>query len=68
MDPATPFEPGSGLFSEEREVGQTGTTVVSPRFGPIALGYARREIEPGQALSRHPGASPDVEVVALPFT
>jgi folate-binding protein YgfZ len=45
MDPATPFEPGSGLFSEEREVGQTGTTVVSPRFGPIALGYARRDVK-----------------------
>ena len=68
MDPATPLEPQRALFSEDREVAETRTTVVSPRFGPIALGYARREIEPGQALSRHPGAAPDVGVVALPFT
>ena len=68
IDPETPLEQDSQLFSEDRAVAETRTAVVSPRFGPIALGYARREIESGQTLARSPGASPDVRVVDLPFT
>jgi folate-binding protein YgfZ len=68
IDPEAPLEQDSELFSEDRAVAETRTAVLSPRFGPIALGYARREIEPGQTLARGPGASQDVQVVALPFT
>lgn len=42
---------------------------VSPRFGPIALGYVRRDLaEPGVAVAvRHGGDRLDATVVALPF-
>jgi folate-binding protein YgfZ len=67
-DPAESFAPDSPLFLGERSVAETRTAVISPRFGAIALGYARREVEPGQALSREAGAPADVQVRALPFT
>lgn len=67
-DIAAPLASGSSLFLADRSVAEVGTAVVSPRFGPIALGYARREIQAGQKLSREPGGPADVQVCTLPFT
>ena len=48
----------------EREVGRVGTSVLSPRFGPIALALVRREAGVGDELV----AGSAVAVVAeLPF-
>jgi folate-binding protein YgfZ len=66
--PAEALAPDSPLFLGERSVAEIRTSVISPRFGAIALGYARREVEPGQTLSRKAGTPADVEVRALPFT
>jgi folate-binding protein YgfZ len=61
-----PAASGEELRLGERPVGRLGSTVVSPRLGPIALALVRREAEPGAIVSvgEH-GAS--AEVVALPF-
>ncbi len=67
-DPAEPLAPGSSLFLGERSVADVLTAAISPRFGAIGLGYARREVELGQILSRNAGAPPDVEVREIPFT
>jgi folate-binding protein YgfZ len=61
---AEPVEPGAPLMLGEREVGRVGSTVVSPRLGPIALAIVRREAEPGATLAAGETAA---EVVALPF-
>lgn len=73
--------PGAELLREGRGVGRVTTAVRSPRFGPIALAYVRREVEPGEPLVVAHGAEPvtsdekearagelQAEVVALPFT
>ena len=62
-----PVEAGRPLYDGERERGVITSPTVSPRFGPIALGYARFEIPPGAWLSLEPGGQTDVEVVTLPF-
>ena len=51
-----------------RPVGLVTSAVHSPRFGPIGLGYVRREIDPGTALESidHPGVA--LYVIDLPFT
>lgn len=61
--------PGSGaaLYDEERERGTVTTAVRSPRLGPIALGYVRREVDPGDLLSLEPGGEPTCRVRELPF-
>lgn len=59
--------PGSELFADGRSRGRVTTAVRSPALGPIALGYVRRELGPGDALARTPESAPDVEVVDLPF-
>lgn len=63
-------DPKSKLFSESgQEVGVTASSVVSPRFGPIALGYIRRGFEaPGTKLRVATADGPLAEVAALPFT
>ncbi|MFQ5888534.1 MAG: YgfZ/GcvT domain-containing protein [Gemmatimonadota bacterium] len=61
-------EAGQRLFAGEREVAAVTSAVRSPRFGPIALGYVRREVEPGAALAATPGGQPGVRVGELPFT
>jgi tRNA-modifying protein YgfZ len=53
---SAPAERGAPLTLSDREVGALGTTVVSPRLGPIALAVVRREAEPGDALSVSGGA------------
>ena len=62
-----PVEAGHSLYEGERERGAITSPAVSPRFGPIALGYARFEVPPGAWLSLEPGGQTEVEVVALPF-
>lgn len=55
-----PVPPGTPLHAGDREVGRLGSSVVSPRLGPIGLALVRREAPPGTRL--------DVgEVVELPF-
>ena len=38
----TPLAPGTKAFRANEEVGQVTSSVVSPRFGVIALAYLRR--------------------------
>lgn len=47
-----PLTTGAKLISSDNEVGRVTSSAVSPRLGPIALAYVRREqSEPGAALS-----------------
>jgi folate-binding protein YgfZ len=59
-----PVEPGTPLLLGEREVGSVGTTVVSPRLGPIALAIVRRHAEPGAVLA---AGEATAEVLTPPF-
>src|ERR1700722_19516048 len=62
-----PSEPGAALALGERSVGSVGSSVLSPRLGPIGLALVRREAEPGATVSvGETGAS--AVVVELPFT
>jgi folate-binding protein YgfZ len=62
-----PVPHGAKLFHEAKEAGQVTSSVVSPRFGPIALAYIRRGHDsPGTKLQVE-GASRTAEVVGLPF-
>jgi folate-binding protein YgfZ len=47
---SAPVESGTPLVLGEREVGRVGSSVVSPRFGPIALALVRREASVGDEL------------------
>lgn len=51
-----------------RPAGLVTSAVRSPRFGPIGLGYVRREVAPGAVLESmdHPGV--ELHVAELPFT
>ncbi len=70
-DPAAdrphPLAPGSELTEPgaDKKVASVTSVAMSPRLGPIALGYARRELDPGAALVTAEGAS--VRLVTLPF-
>ncbi len=66
--PGAAVRAGDPLFDAGREVGRIGSSVLSPRLGPIALAMVRREAKPGTELSLSAGGSPEVTVVALPFT
>lgn len=59
--------PGAALYGDGRERGTVTTAVRSPRLGPIALGYVRREVEPGDRLSLEPDGDPTCRVRELPF-
>ena len=59
--------PGDELFDGERSRGTITTSLLSPRMGPIALGYVRREVEPGDRLALEPGGDPACRVEVLPF-
>jgi tRNA-modifying protein YgfZ len=61
---SAPLEPGTELRLGEKVVGKVGSSVVSPRLGPIALALVRREAEPGAVVAAD-GAT--AEVVDLPF-
>jgi folate-binding protein YgfZ len=61
---SAPVPTGTPLVLGEREVGRVGSSVVSQRFGPIALAIVRREAEVGDELV----AGSAVAVVSeLPF-
>ena len=63
-----PLPPGAELFRKEKASGRITSPVQSPRFGSIALGMIRREVDPGTSLSMSPSAKPDIIVRTLPFT
>jgi folate-binding protein YgfZ len=62
-----PAASGDALRAGDREVGQVRSTVDSPRLGPIALAFVRREVEPGAAVEVG-DAGTTATVVALPFS
>jgi len=59
-----PAAAGDVLRAGDREVGRVGSAVVSPRRGPLALAFVRREVEDGATVEV--GATRG-RVVALPF-
>jgi folate-binding protein YgfZ len=63
---ATPVAAGDELLYGERVVGRVTSAVVSPRLGPIALAFVRREAAPGSTVTVGQGAVA-AEVVELPF-
>jgi folate-binding protein YgfZ len=63
---AEPVERGAVVHGHDRELGRTGSTCVSPTFGPIALALLRREAEPGDSV-KVGDAGIVAEVVELPF-
>jgi folate-binding protein YgfZ len=68
FDGATTPERGTEVFSGENACGDTRSSALSPRFGPIALAMIRREVDVGATLViGKDGAELNGEVVALPF-
>jgi tRNA-modifying protein YgfZ len=63
---SAPAAPGAQLDLGDRAVGRVGSSVVSPRFGPIALALVRREAQPGAVL-RVDGSEVTATVAELPF-
>jgi tRNA-modifying protein YgfZ len=61
---SAPAPSGTPLALGEREVGRLGSSVVSPRLGPIALALVRREAAPGDELA---AGDATATVVELPF-
>jgi tRNA-modifying protein YgfZ len=66
LRPAAPVPSGSVVRDGERELGRVGSSVISPRLGPIALALVRREAGPGAevAVGEH---GVRATVVDLPF-
>ena len=70
--PAGPLPPGTIFADPEkpsRELARVTSSVESPRFGPIGLGMAFRDVEEGASLPL-PGqtaAAGGVVVCGLPF-
>jgi tRNA-modifying protein YgfZ len=63
---AAPAGGGDVVRLGDREVGRTGTAVISPAHGPIALAVLRREAEPGSTVAVGDEGI-GAEVVKLPF-
>jgi len=63
---AAPAATGQPLRAGEREVGRVGSSVVSPRLGPIALALVRREVAPGDVVAVGPDGV-EATVAELPF-
>jgi folate-binding protein YgfZ len=61
-----PAESGAPLHLGDKEVGRLGSSVLSPRLGPIGLAIVRREASPGDTL-RVGEDGLTAEVVDLPF-
>jgi aminomethyltransferase len=57
------------VWSGEREIGRITSAVVSPRFGPIALGYVQRDfVEPGTGVTvQRNGTNVTAVVASVPF-
>lgn len=64
---SAPTAPGAALALSERQVGEIGTSCVSPALGPIGLAVIRREAEPGAVLQVGEEDGGEAEVVELPF-
>lgn len=66
---AAPVTPGAELHSSDgAPVGTVRSSAVSPRFGPIALAYVRREVEDGVSVSAAMnGRQVIATITALPF-
>ena len=62
-----PADAGDELHFEGRTVGRVTSVAASPRFGPIALGFVRREAPVGSAVSVGAADEPTAEVIELPF-
>lgn len=60
----------SKLFAGDQDAGRVTSSAVSPRLGPVGLGYVRRQFwEPGTALEVEvEGERKPATVVELPFT
>lgn len=57
---------GAKLLAGEKEIGQVTSVALSPRFGPVGLGYVRwQHREPGTTLTTDAGQA--VTVAALPM-
>jgi tRNA-modifying protein YgfZ len=63
---SAPAPSGSVLRAGERELGRLGSSVVSPRLGPIALALVRREAGVGDRVEVGDGGV-SAEIVDLPF-
>ncbi|MHB8491352.1 MAG: CAF17-like 4Fe-4S cluster assembly/insertion protein YgfZ [Solirubrobacteraceae bacterium] len=61
-----PAPSGSELHLGDRVVGRLGTSVISPRLGPIALALLRREAQPGMTVTVGSGGG-SAEIVSPPF-
>ncbi len=54
---------GDHVFDAESKVGTITSGVTSPRFGTLALGYLRREVElPAELCVQNPGGTPAVAI------
>jgi tRNA-modifying protein YgfZ len=62
-----PAEAGDELTFESRAVGRITSVAVSPRFGPIALAFVRREAPVGATVSVGASGEQSGEVTELPF-
>jgi folate-binding protein YgfZ len=61
---SAPSAPGTPVTAEGKEVGQVTTAAVSPRLGPIALGYVHRgHFAPGAAVEA--GGAPATVVASF---
>jgi folate-binding protein YgfZ len=65
---ALPLVPGTELTREMRGVGTVTSSCTSPRFGPIVLGYLRRELVAGDTVDAATNPSSTWVVSDLPFT
>jgi folate-binding protein YgfZ len=65
---AVPPRGATVVGGEDKEVGEVKSAILSPRFGPIALGMIRREVNPGDSVTVSiDGAPARATVAALPF-
>jgi folate-binding Fe-S cluster repair protein YgfZ len=62
------LSPSAELFRDGRAAGRVTSPAQSPRFGSIALGMIRREVEPGALLAASPAEEPTIRVTDIPFT
>jgi tRNA-modifying protein YgfZ len=63
---SAPAAPGASLRLGEKEVGELGSSCISPALGPIGLAIVRREAEPGAELAvGEDGVT--AHVIDLPF-
>jgi folate-binding protein YgfZ len=65
---SAPAEPGEELGFEGRQVGRVTSVAASPRFGPIALAFVRREAPVGATVSVGESQDRRAEVTELPFS